>query len=632
MIDSFLTLFGDKINLYAWLFIFVVWFMMSRLEIDDSNIKIKVSIIYILMFFFAVTKIFEVFPLLVISTIIFFICFELIFIDNFTRKFIKKIRYIFLDFLYKLLFDYFYFYYLLSMLILKIDINFLTALISIIILLRGIIKCFNNEFEKSSNIEIFKKINDILSINQFQMTNQFIQFANLLTFKEDKSYFSREKSYNWISFDFIKYRLIRCNFKLFSIKEKIKFISKRFLLLIKKLFSFLKLLLLRRKNIKQYLRGYSTLEMQLIRTLSIKNGYSQHVYRRKIYEFVYSTIFFNSLKKYYEYFHYNNVEYFKYYLIYIYVNVAPVRINKKRFNTIFELYGKKDLSEITLEEFYIWVLGLSNHPINLNILSYPQPIILDRNSLKKLILKMSIYPLADEEEYNKIIKKFKKQKYYIEKNKADYLYYYFQNKDKLLKEIIGIVNTNSMTSENSVDLNEEVIIVNKYYYLNKNYIPRDLVKVETDYSEYDISLNEEAYIQFKLLYQAALKKGIKIMIISGYRDYCKQMKIWNQKSNCYSKEWIESYVAFPGHSEHQTGLAIDITIKKSLELNKCIEWLKLNSYKYGFILRYPKGKEEITGYNYEPFHYRYIGKKVAKIIFEEKITLDEYYEYYIRNK
>lgn len=632
MIEFFLELFGDKINLYAWLFVLIVWFMISRLEIDDSNIKIKISIIYILMFFLAVTKIFDVFPLLIISIIIFFICFELIFIDDFTRRFIKNIKYIFLDFLYKLVFDYFYFYYLLSMLILKIDINFLTVLISIIILLSGIIKCFNDEFEKSSNIEIFKKINDILSINLFKMSNQFILFSNLLTIKEDKSYFSRKKSYNWISLDFIKYRLIRCNFKSLSIKEKIRFILKKFLLLIKKLFSFLKLLVQKRKNIKQYLRGYSTLEMQLIRTLSIKNGYSQHIYRRKIYEFVYSTIFFNSLKKYYEYFHYNNVEYFKYYLIYIYINVAPVRINKKRFNTIFELYGKKDLSEITPEEFYIWVLGLSNHPINLNILSYPQTTVLDRNSLKKLILKLSIYPFADEDEYSKIIKKLKNQRYYMEKKKTDYLYYYFQNKNKLLKEIVSIVNTNSIISENLVDLNEEVILVNKHYYLNKNYTPSDLVKVETNYSKYNILLNEEAYMQFKLLYQAALKKEIKILIISGYRDYCEQMKIWKQKSNYYSKEWIERYVAFPGHSEHQTGLAVDIEIKKSLELNKCIEWLKLNSYKYGFILRYPKGKEEITGYNYEPFHYRYVGKKVAKVLFEEKITLDEYYEYYIRNK
>ena len=94
--------------------------------------------------------------------------------------------------------------------------------------------------------------------------------------------------------------------------------------------------------------------------------------------------------------------------------------------------------------------------------------------------------------------------------------------------------------------------------------------------------------------------------------------------------------ALPGYSEHQTGLAFDVMTSTSttetFENTKEYEWLKNNAYKYGFILRYPKDKEDITGYAYESWHYRYVGKEIAKKIKEENITYDEYYAYYIENK
>ena len=96
----------------------------------------------------------------------------------------------------------------------------------------------------------------------------------------------------------------------------------------------------------------------------------------------------------------------------------------------------------------------------------------------------------------------------------------------------------------------------------------------------------------------------------------------------------DTYSARPGHSEHQTGLAIDLAAFNSnlnnFEETKEYEWVKDNAHLYGFILRYPKGKEHITGYMFEPWHYRYVGTKVAKEIYEMDITFDEYYELFLK--
>ena len=96
------------------------------------------------------------------------------------------------------------------------------------------------------------------------------------------------------------------------------------------------------------------------------------------------------------------------------------------------------------------------------------------------------------------------------------------------------------------------------------------------------------------------------------------------------KKKADIYSARPGYSEHQTGLCTDInTVDSSFANTKEAKWLADNSYKYGFILRFPKGKEDITGYKYEPWHYRYVGEETAKIIYDEDLTLEEYYAYYI---
>ena len=126
------------------------------------------------------------------------------------------------------------------------------------------------------------------------------------------------------------------------------------------------------------------------------------------------------------------------------------------------------------------------------------------------------------------------------------------------------------------------------------------------------------------------------MVNSSYRSYKDQDEIY-KSFKTVSLQYADSYAARPGFSEHQTGLALDITSlehKSQKEFKESVEykWLKDNCYKYGFILRYPENKEHITGYNTESWHFRYVGNEAAKIIHDENITFDEYYAYYIENK
>ena len=170
-----------------------------------------------------------------------------------------------------------------------------------------------------------------------------------------------------------------------------------------------------------------------------------------------------------------------------------------------------------------------------------------------------------------------------------------------------------------------MLIVNKENQLPKEYEPANLINVGK------VKVSNIIFKDLMKLLNESLKDGINLVIDSGYRSYSYQEEILNEyKSKIGIKEALTK-VAMPGYSEHQTGLAIDFgyidNIKYIEEVNedtKESKWLYDNAYKYGFILRYPKGKENITGYKYEPWHYRYVGKKIAKEIHNKDITLEDY--------
>lgn len=159
-----------------------------------------------------------------------------------------------------------------------------------------------------------------------------------------------------------------------------------------------------------------------------------------------------------------------------------------------------------------------------------------------------------------------------------------------------------------------ILIANKTYNLPNSYAPGGLLS----------SFNNA----FNNMKNKANNEGIKLNIISGYRSYSSQKYIYNNYVNKDGKTKADTYSARAGHSEHQTGLAADINSLYTSFINtKEGKWLNDNCYKYGFIIRYPKGKEDITGYIYEPWHIRYVGEKLATILYNNGnwLTIEEYF-------
>lgn len=241
-------------------------------------------------------------------------------------------------------------------------------------------------------------------------------------------------------------------------------------------------------------------------------------------------------------------------------------------------------------------------------------------------------------EYNDKILALMHQTYYIHKNLERYLNYLnnLEYTDDNIITTISNVNSNLdnefYTVDNNTDLSKGyLIIVNKYYKLDENYVPDNLVDIDSKYG-YG-KLESETYNAFIKMYNDALNDGMNLYIRSPYRSYKTQYNLYNSYAAKDGYKNADTYSARPGYSEHQTGLAMDLTTSSTtlgtFESTKEFKWMKENCYKYGFILRYPKGKEYMTGYIYEPWHYRYVGVDAAQKIYEENITFEEYYAYYV---
>lgn len=180
------------------------------------------------------------------------------------------------------------------------------------------------------------------------------------------------------------------------------------------------------------------------------------------------------------------------------------------------------------------------------------------------------------------------------------------------------------------------VLVNKCYQLSRDYVPGDLEPVNSDYSDGDHLLRHMARIALEIMGKEANDQGISIKTCSAFRSYVYQEEVYLRKKTdmvAMEKYQIERdrVSARPGHSEHQTGLAVDINeTEQSFENTPAGIWLAENSYRYGFILRYPKGKECVTGYDYEPWHFRYLGNELAEKVYRSGLTYDEYYELYLQ--
>jgi len=182
------------------------------------------------------------------------------------------------------------------------------------------------------------------------------------------------------------------------------------------------------------------------------------------------------------------------------------------------------------------------------------------------------------------------------------------------------------------------ILVNKNHPLKKDYIPKNLMIAEVGYkpnlSEEEKSIRKIAIADLEKMFIDAKNEGINLIIGSGYRSIQKQSMYFNSLVSKVGYTEANKTIAVPGESEHHTGLSVDISTElRDCYLESCFKdtkdgmWLKNNSFKYGFILRYPEGKESITGYSYEPWHFRYLGIDLAKAIHDSKLTFEEVQPY-----
>lgn len=180
-----------------------------------------------------------------------------------------------------------------------------------------------------------------------------------------------------------------------------------------------------------------------------------------------------------------------------------------------------------------------------------------------------------------------------------------------------------------------LVLVNKNYSLPSNYVPQSLVvpKVPFPFNEYSQKklMRQDAAVALEALFRKAKADNIDLYATSGYRSYSRQKEIFTSKVMSIGMEKANQFSAKPGESEHQTGLAMDVTspsvnlgLSQSFGETKEGIWLKNNAAEFGFIIRYQRGKEYITGYQYEPWHIRYVGKSVAKTIASKNITFEDY--------
>ncbi len=243
-----------------------------------------------------------------------------------------------------------------------------------------------------------------------------------------------------------------------------------------------------------------------------------------------------------------------------------------------------------------------------------------------------------------LLKEFLKKDY--DENISKYLQYDFSKlanyerylayaKDTTLEPELVVVYVNIgldrdfYQEPNQVDDFSFDMLVNKYNKLPEDYVPNDLVTIDSKYAYSKNQKGNETMVRNFMKMSDDCKKeiGTGLLVRSGYRDYQMQQETYELYFDTYGQKYVDSYVALPGFSEHQTGLAVDIKAESSDVFAGTKEslWLLDNAYKYGFILRYKKEDEKITGVKYESWHYRYVGLEIAAYLKEHDMTYDEYY-------
>ncbi|MNW42004.1 D-alanyl-D-alanine carboxypeptidase [compost metagenome] len=196
--------------------------------------------------------------------------------------------------------------------------------------------------------------------------------------------------------------------------------------------------------------------------------------------------------------------------------------------------------------------------------------------------------------------------------------------------------SNSPDKSAAADANSVAVLVNKEFALPEDHVPTDLVYPDVRFTFKEKiekrMMRSEAAAALEKLFAGAEEDGIYLAGVSAYRSHSTQTSLFNRYVAKDGEEKAKTYSAVPGHSEHETGLSIDVSgsdgkcaAEDCFGDTKEAKWLAEHVGEYGYIIRYPEGKESITGYKYEPWHLRYVGVEIATDIVDNNITLEEYY-------
>lgn len=250
-----------------------------------------------------------------------------------------------------------------------------------------------------------------------------------------------------------------------------------------------------------------------------------------------------------------------------------------------------------------------------------------------LTVRLVNHPDYDAEtEYTELKVDILYSEYYLPRNRERYFNLVETEPNSDTKAIVARVNANRdrdyYTETEAAKLeNGNLLLVNKYYYLDHDF-EVELVEQDASYGSPGERMETETYAAFEKMFQAALAEGYQLYVTSGYRGYEEQEEVFAGYVAEGGEEHALQYAAKPGHSEHQTGRAIDVftpgETTRSFAASPVAGWLAEHAYEYGFVLRYPEGKEDLTGYSYEPWHYRYAGCEAAAEIQRRGLTLEEY--------
>lgn len=230
-------------------------------------------------------------------------------------------------------------------------------------------------------------------------------------------------------------------------------------------------------------------------------------------------------------------------------------------------------------------------------------------------------------DYNKRLVNFMEFDFYKDTNLYRYVDYYTGDYEETVVQVNIGLDTEYYSNPETIKDYSTTVLANKYHQLDENYVPTKLTQIKAECSNGKQYLSKEAQEAFESMCNAAMSEGMNIKANSAYRSYEDQQEVYDTYLGLYGQNYVNNYVALPGYSEHQTGLSLDI-MQEGYNIfvsSPGYKWMTENAHKYGFILRYPSGKEDITGYKNEPWHYRYVGVELATEVYNSNLTYEEYY-------